>query len=114
MITLRYSSPYFVAGLWLGELPDAIYPAEAVVERVVSALADNKRPPAQAAAEVSIIYGPRAEYGLLGATFTPDGSTGCACGSLQRSGRDSLSRGRASASPHGPGRSACRASMRGR
>ncbi len=74
MITLRYSSPYFVAGLWLGELPNAIFTPEAMVERVISAPSVGNRSQAQAAVEMSIIYGPRAEYGLLGATLTPGGS----------------------------------------
>jgi hypothetical protein len=74
MITLRYPPSSFAVGLWLGELPDAVFTPEVMVERVVSAPAVVGRPQAQAAAETSRIAGPRGYYGLLGATFTPDGS----------------------------------------
>lgn len=75
MITLRYPPTSFVVGLWLGERPDAAYPADVVVERALPAPTRPQRPEAQAAAaEHSKITGGRAYYGLLGATFTPDGS----------------------------------------
>lgn len=55
-------------------LPDAIFTPEAIVERVITAPAVVGRPQAQAAAETSRITGPRGHYGLLGATYIPDGS----------------------------------------
>lgn len=75
MITLRYPPSSMVVGLWLGELPDAIFTPEAIVERVAPAPAGVGRSPAQAAAETSRIAGGHGYYGLLGATFTPDGAT---------------------------------------
>ncbi len=74
MITLRYPPSSLVVGLWLGELPDATFSAEEIVEQVISAPAVAKRPRTQAAAETSRITGPRGYYGLLGATFAPDAS----------------------------------------
>ena len=73
MITLRNpSSPYFTSAVWIGDLPDATYLVEAVVERDLAAPGALSRPSARAAAEYSRIFGPRAHFGLLGATYTPD------------------------------------------
>jgi hypothetical protein len=75
LITLRNPlSPYFVAAVWIGDLPDAAYPAETIIEREVSAPVGIAHPAALAAAEHSRITGPRGHYGLLGATYTPDNS----------------------------------------
>lgn len=74
MITLRYPPSSLVVGLWLGELPDATSPAEEMFERVISAPADKTYPQTQVAAETSASTGSRGYYGLLGATYTPDGS----------------------------------------
>lgn len=71
MIRLRTPSPVAI-GLWLGELPEAAFVAAKENTLELGAQPMGPRPATQAAAEVSIIYGPRADYGLLGASFTPD------------------------------------------
>jgi len=59
--------------LWLDELPDLHYPPLRVAERTVAVPAGGSRRQ-KAAAELLVPMGPRAMYGLLGATHTADGS----------------------------------------
>jgi hypothetical protein len=73
MITLQLA-PYQAVWLWIGDQPAACFKPDATVEHVLPVTVPPAQP-ACAAAELSIIYGPRAEYGLLGATFEPEEST---------------------------------------
>jgi hypothetical protein len=73
VITVQLA-PYRSVWLWIGELPAPCFTPEATVEHILPVTVSAVQPTC-AAAEVSIIHGPRADYGLLGATFTPEDST---------------------------------------
>lgn len=70
IITLNLSD-YRKARVWLGELPDIIYPVAEIVETTLGtknvAVAEIRR----AAIEMFVPKGGRAVYGLLGAEFSP-------------------------------------------
>ena len=73
MITVQLA-PYRSVWLWIGELPAPCFKPNATVEHILPVTVPSVQPTC-AAAELSIIYGPRAEYGFLGATFAPEDST---------------------------------------
>ena len=72
MISIRLA-PYRSVWLWVGELPAPCFTPDATVEHSLPATV-SLVPPNCAAAELLIIYGPRAEYGMLGASFAPEAS----------------------------------------
>jgi hypothetical protein len=73
MITVRLA-PYRSAWLWIGELPTPCFKPDATVEHSLPVTVPPVAPNC-AGAELLIIYGPRAEYGMLGASFAPGAST---------------------------------------
>ena len=73
MITIRLA-PYRSVWLWIGELPAARFTPDAMVEHRLPATGPAV-PATCAAAELLIVYGPRATYGMLGASVAPEEST---------------------------------------
>jgi hypothetical protein len=62
------------ARIWIGELPDSSYTAVDVLERQLEAHKPEITKQQDAAIEMLIPTGPRALYGLLGASFKPNHS----------------------------------------
>jgi hypothetical protein len=73
MITVQLA-PYRLVWLWIGDLPAPVFEPDATVEHTLPVTGRVVQSTC-AAAELSIIYGPRADYGMLGATFAPIDST---------------------------------------
>ena len=62
--------------VWLDELPDRRYPVATVSEQSIQVESLAGHGTQSAAVELRLARGPHNPYGLLGGTFTPDGSCG--------------------------------------
>lgn len=74
MITTLNLNRHRQARIWIGELPNLIYPTTKFVERRLEARTSALTQVQQAAIEMIIPSAGRALYGLLGAEFAPDNS----------------------------------------